>query len=137
MSGLTDIASRDDLYRLLSRFYGRALVDELLEDPFEEVRAMGLEAHLPVMCDFWETLLFGAPSYRGSPLPVHLAVHDRHPLNGAHFVRWLTLWQSTVDEMFAGPVAEATKANGRRIAWNMHRRLTGRDAAELDALVGV
>lgn len=45
-------------------FYGRALTDELLAEPFTELREAGLESHLPVMCDFWETVLFGTKSYR-------------------------------------------------------------------------
>ena len=34
-----------------------------------------------------------------------------------------------------GPVAERAKIQAARIAWAMHRRLTGGDAQELDALV--
>lgn len=63
-------------------------------------------------------------------------MHRRHPLNQRHFVRWLTLWLRTVDEMYCGPVAEQAKTQAGRIAWAIHRRLTGGDAAELDACVG-
>ena len=131
-----DVMDRADVYALLERFYGRALVDDLLAEPFSEVRAQGLDTHLPVMCDFWETVLFRAGLYRGSALNVHRDVHGLHPLDHRHFIRWLTLWLETVDEMFAGPVAEQAKMQGRRIAWAMHRRLTGGDAPELDAFVG-
>ncbi|MDV3124345.1 group III truncated hemoglobin [Mycobacterium sp. 21AC1] len=130
-----DLVDRDDVYALLSRFYGRVLVDDLLAGPFAEVRATGLEAHLPVMCDFWETVLFRAGLYRGSALTVHREVHHAHPLTHEHFIRWLTLWLDTVDAMYRGPVAEQAKIQGRRIAWAMHRRLVGSDATELDAFV--
>ncbi|VAZ88629.1 hypothetical protein LAUMK35_00615 [Mycobacterium pseudokansasii] len=73
--------------------------------------------------------------YRGSALHAHRHVHQRTPLSSSHFVRWLTVWNCTVDEMFQGPVAEHAKVQGARIAWAMHRRLTGTDAAELDALI--
>ena len=63
-----DLADRDDVYALLTAFYGRALVDDLLTDAFSDIRARGLESHLPVMCDFWETMLFRAKLYRGSAL---------------------------------------------------------------------
>lgn len=136
MSAATrDLADRDDVYALLSRFYGRALEDDLLAGPFADVRAMGLEAHLPVMCDFWETVLFRAGLYRGSALTVHREVHHDHPLTHEHFIRWLTLWLDTVDAMYRGPVAEQAKTQARRIAWAMHRRLIGSDATELDAFV--
>jgi hemoglobin len=87
------------------------------------------------MCDFWETVLFRAGRYRGSALTAHRHVHDRTPLLGHHFVRWLTTWNETVDEMYRGPVADRAKVQAARIAWAMHRRLTGGDAPELDALV--
>jgi hemoglobin len=135
VGGLADLADRDDVYALLARFYGRALVDDLLAGPFTDVREKGLDSHLPVMCDFWETLLFRAGRYRGSALVVHRFVHRDHPLTYRHFIRWLTLWLATVDEMYCGPVAEQAKTQARRIAWAMHRRLTGTDAPELDAFV--
>ena len=130
-----DLANRDDVYELLSRFYGRALVDDLLAAPFEEVRAQGLETHLPVMCDFWETVLFRAGLYQGSALQVHRGVHQRHQLSHRHFVRWLTLWCDTVDAMYRGPVAERAKIQAARIARAMHRRLTGRDAPEREVFL--
>jgi len=95
----TDLSTRADVEALLHRFYGRALVDDLLAGPFEEVRAKGLESHLPVMCDFWETVLFRAGLYQGSALQVHRPVHDSHPLTGEHFLRWLGVWTDTVDQM--------------------------------------
>ncbi|MCV7099014.1 group III truncated hemoglobin [Mycobacterium palustre] len=131
----TDLATRADVEALLRRFYGRVLVDGVLAEPFSELRVRGLDSHIPVMCDFWETVLFRAGLYRGSALHAHRNVHQRTPLSGDHFVRWLTTWNHTVDEMYCGPVAEHAKTQAGRIAWAMHRRLTGTDTPELDDLV--
>ena len=131
----TDLADRADVEGLLRRFYGRVLVDDVLAEPFTDVRTGGLDSHIPVMCDFWETVLFSAGRYRGSALTAHRSVHGRTPLGGHHFVRWLTTWNETVDEMYCGPVAQQAKVQAARIAWAMHRRLAGRDAPELDALL--
>jgi hemoglobin len=87
------------------------------------------------MCDFWETVLFRAGRYHGNALVVHRHLNDRHPLNANHFVRWLELWNATVDEMYRGPFAERAKVQAARIAKSMHRRMRGIDAGELDALV--
>lgn len=132
----SDLANRTDVAALLRRFYGRALDDEVLAEPFTELRSSGLDSHLPVMCDFWETVLFRAGRYRGSALTAHRDLHLRTPLRARHFVRWLTIWNDTVDAMYRGPVAEHAKVQAARIAWAMHRRLNGVDALELDALVG-
>jgi hemoglobin len=130
-----DLASRADVEALLVRFYGRVLVDDILAEPFAQIRLTGLQSHLPVMGDFWQTVLFRAGLYQGSALRAHQSVHDCHALTAAHFLRWLTLRNGTVDEMYRGPVAERAKIQAARIAWAMHRRLTGNDSEALDDLV--
>lgn len=131
----TDLAGRADVSALLERFYGRVLTDEVLAAPFAEIRTRGLQSHLPVMSDFWETALFHAGLYHGSALRAHQSVHDRHALTAEHFVRWLALWNDTLDQMYRGPIAERAKIQAARIAWAMHRRLTGTDSPALDDLV--
>lgn len=132
---MNDLVDRADVEALLRRFYNRALTDDVLIEPFAELRSEGLDNHIPIMCDFWETVLFRAGRYRGSALTVHRVIHQRTPLSSKHFVRWLTIWRATVDEMYRGPAAERAKVQAARIAWAMHRRLTGVDADELDALL--
>jgi hemoglobin len=129
------LADRADVEALLRRFYGQVLVDDILAEPFAKIRLNGLESHLPVMCDFWQTALFRAGLYAGSALRAHQPVHDQHALAADHFLRWLTLWFTTIDQMYQGPVAEHAKIQAARIARAMHRRLTGNDSAQLDALV--
>lgn len=131
----SDLHDRGDVEALLRAFYARVLFDEVLAEPFAQLRSVGLDTHIPTMCDFWETVLFRAGRYRGSALTVHRALHQRTPLAARHFVRWLTVWRATVDEMYRGPAAERAKVQAGRIAWAMHRRLTGADAGELDALL--
>jgi hemoglobin len=129
-----DLTDRDDVEALLRRFYGRVFVDDVLTEPFSELRAQGLESHIPVMCDFWETVLFRAGLYRGNALVVHRQLDERHPLCASHFARWLNVWQATVDEMYIGPAATRAKVQAGRIAKSLHRRLRGADASELDAV---
>ncbi|MFV0495851.1 group III truncated hemoglobin [Mycobacterium sp.] len=136
-AALTDLTDRADVEALLRRFYGKAFVDDVLAEPFADLRAKGLESHIPIMADFWTTVLFRAGLYKGSAMDAHRPVHERTELSGRHFVRWLTMWKSTVEEMFEGPAAEQAKIQGARIAWAMHRRLTGTDTPELDALAPI
>ena len=113
-----DIADRVDVEVLLRRFYSRVFADDVLPEPFAELRVHGLDSHLPVMCDFWETVLFGAGLYHGSALQVHRQLHDRHPLTAEHFTRWLTLWCATVDQMAPGTCrrkGEAASGQNRHV----------------------
>jgi hemoglobin len=131
-----DLNNREDVEVLLRRFYGRVFADDVLSEPFSELRTHGLESHLPVMCDFWETVLFRVGLYRGNALVVHRQLNDRHPLRANHFARWLALWEATVDEMYSGPSASRAKVQAGRIANSLHRRLRGTDTSGLDALAG-
>lgn len=120
-----DLASRADVERLVVAFYETAFRDPLIGPIFTDVAHMDLAAHLPIMCDFWETVLFRSGAYRRNALQVHVALHARHPLTEGHFARWLELWTATVDDRFAGPVADRAKLQAARIAGSMERRLAG------------
>ncbi len=118
-----DIESRADCERLVRAFYGRALDDPLIGWIFVDVAKLDLEAHVPVVTSFWETILLEAQSYGGGAFRPHAALHARAGLRGAHFERWLVLWRATVDELFAGERAELAKSHATRVGRAFHRRL--------------
>lgn len=138
MMGMTaearhDIETREDCERLVRAFYGRALEDPVIGYIFTDVAGLDLDEHVPVIAAFWETILLGAQSYRGGAFRPHAEIHLRSPLRAGHFDRWLLLWRTTVDELFAGPRAEQAKRHAARVALAFHRRLQGlAPADELD-----
>jgi hemoglobin len=124
MGERSDISTRADCERLVRAFYGRALGDEVIGWLFTDVAKLDLEAHVPRITAFWETVLLGAQSYTGGAFRPHAALHGKAGLRGGHFTRWLALWSQTVDELFAGPTAELAKAHAQRVAAAFHERLT-------------
>jgi hemoglobin len=128
-----DIADRADCERLVRAFYGRALVDPVIGWIFTDVAQLDLEAHVPQIASFWETVLLGAQSYRGGAFRPHAAIHVRARLRAGHFERWLWLWDATVDDLFAGERAALAKAHAHRVARAFHARLDAMDAAMSDA----
>ena len=131
---MADLAVRADVEDLVSSFYETAFQDPLIGPVFTEIAKMDLDHHLPIMCDFWETVLFNAGLYKRNALQVHLALHSRHPLGPDHFERWVTLWSATVDARFSGPVADRAKLQASRIAESMQRRLAGRSGSLLETI---
>jgi hemoglobin len=129
-----DLADRDDVSQLVEEFYRRAFRDPLIGTIFTDVAKMDLAHHLPIMCDFWETVLFRAGKYRRNALELHVALNSKFPLQQQHFERWLALWVETVDELFAGPKAELAKLQATRIAGSMHRRMQGRSASQFETI---
>jgi hemoglobin len=104
-----DILSRDDIKRLVDRFYDKVKTDSLLRPVFSHVDWLH---HLPIMYDFWASMLLGDMTYRGNPLQrhMHLAIDKNH------FDKWLALFNQTVDENFHGEKAEEVKMRAQSIA---------------------
>lgn len=118
-----DIETRADCEQLVRAFYGRAFEDPIIGFLFTDVARLDLEAHVPRITSFWETILLGARTYGGGAFRPHAALHAKAPLRRAHFDQWVNLWSSTVDERFAGERAELAKAHARRVAHAFHQRL--------------
>ena len=119
----TDLETRADIERLVRAFYEQALADTMIGYLFTDVAKLDLEAHVPEITDFWETILLGARSYSGGAFAPHAALHHKSPLRAGHFERWLQLWRATVDGMYAGPHAELAKSHALRVARAFHGRL--------------
>ena len=120
---MRDIETRADIDEVLRDFYGAAFSDAGLGHIFTDIAHMDLDAHLPVIGNFWEKVLLNTDVYRGNAMRVHQDLHHRFPLTPAHFNRWLKLWRAAVDTRFAGPVADAAKAHADRISAAMLRNL--------------
>ena len=129
-SALRDFENRADIESVIRDFYLRAFADELLGPVFVDIAHMDLDAHVPIICDFWESVLFTPGIYRRNALQVHVDLHAKAHLTALHFGRWVDLWQHTVDDHFRGEVADRAKEQGSRIAWSMSRRLMGELGSE-------
>ncbi|MGN6187769.1 MAG: group III truncated hemoglobin [Conexibacter sp.] len=131
-----DIAARADCEALVRAFYAKAMVDPIIGWLFTDVARLDLEAHVPQIAAFWETVLLGTKTYSGTPFEPHARLHAKANLRAGHFGRWLALWNETVDEQFAGPTAELAKAHALRVAQAFHRRLQSYEAPPLGADAG-
>ncbi len=117
-----DIENREDIDELMRGFYQRAIADDVIGFIFTDVAKLDLEHHLPVIGDFWETLLFRTGDYSKhgrNPLQVHGDLNEKTPLRREHFTRWLEIFTETVDQKFAGDTAEFIKMRAGAIAERM------------------
>lgn len=102
--------NRGAIELLIHSFYVRVKKDELLGPIFNNAENFSWETHIPIMIDFWESLLLDTNSYRGNAMQKHMDLHKRNRLTGEHFSRWKKLFYETLDELFEGPgVTEAHK----------------------------
>ncbi len=107
--GLTDITERNDIEKLVDAFYARVKTDDLLAPVFSH---LDWNHHMPIMYNFWSTMLLGEMSYKGNPFEKHLNLR----IQRKHFDQWLALFQETVDEHFKGDKATEIKDRARSIA---------------------
>jgi hemoglobin len=113
---MPDIKDTDDIKRLIDTFYQSVTADELLGPIFNEIAHINWEHHLPVMYGFWDFLLLGGKQYTGNPIQKHFDLHQRYPLSAEMFDRWLQIFLQTVDQLFAGKVADDAKFRAFAIA---------------------
>jgi len=119
-----DINDRNDIDLLVLRFYTLAMADGVIGFIFTDVAKLDLGDHLPIIGDFWETIVFQTGVYAAqgnNPLEVHGRLNERTPLLPEHFDRWLEIFTETTDELFSGERADSIKLRAAAIADRMRQ----------------
>ena len=81
-------------------FYDRALADNVIGYIFTDVAKLDLETHLPIIVDFWDSMLSTpgpTPGTGGIRLPSTRSC-TRIAATPEHFQRWLEIFTTTIDE---------------------------------------
>jgi hemoglobin len=125
-----DITDRRDVACLVNVFYDRVRDDDLLGPIFDDVAHVDWATHLPRMYDFWESVLFSTATFKGTPLVVHRVLARHAPLTAEAFGRWVALFQTTVDDLFSGTMANHAKKSAARIATTMEHSITAKEGVE-------
>jgi hemoglobin len=121
---MKDLENRQDIEIVVNIFYDKVKHDDMISFMFDHVN---WEKHLPLMYDFWDNVLFYTGNYTGNPMAKHQMAHDRNPMTTAHFERWLSLFDETIDESFIGEQATLLKERAKSIATIMQLKIIGHD----------
>lgn len=108
-----DISSPLDVKTLVDSFYHDVKSDSVIGYIFNDVAQVNWESHLPKMYSFWEFALLGSATYKGNPMMKHIALNAKEMLTQEHFERWVKLWETTIDRLFKGEIANRAKARGQ------------------------
>jgi len=103
-----------DIERLVDAFYDRVRVHPTL-GPVFEAAVDDWPAHKATLVDFWSSIELKTGRYRGNPM----ARHRGHPIDSAHFVDWLALWEVTAAEVLSPAAAARMHEHARRIAGSL------------------
>lgn len=113
---MSDIESRADIEKLIISFYEKVKLDATIGFIFNEVVAMDWPHHIPVIVDFWETILLDNPVYKKNAMEVHYDLNKKIALKKEHFTSWLHLFTAAVDELYEGKIATLAKTRAKSIA---------------------
>ena len=121
---MQDLKERGHIKELVEIFYSKVRRNEEIGYFFNN-SIKDWEEHLEKLTDFWESNLFFTGSFSGNPSQAHIKVdreHD-HSITEYHFGVWLNLWFQTIDELFAGEMAQRLKNNARKMSTHLFLRI--------------
>lgn len=113
---MKDISNRTDIDLLMRIFYSNLLEDSAISYVFTDIAKIDLEAHLPVIANFWEQNLLGTGNYKNNVLEIHRQLNYKEKLTPELFEIWLNHFNIAVDENFKGENSEKIKTRALSIA---------------------
>jgi hemoglobin len=116
MTSKKDIQTRADIEIFIQAFYKKVIIDETIGIIFTKIFPINWEHHIPLIVDFWETILLDNPVYKRNAMAVHFDINKIFPLQKKHFDAWLYLFNATLDEMFEGTKTTLAKKRAEGIA---------------------
>jgi len=121
-----DLDTPEQIGEMVRRFYADVAQDELLGPMFNEVARVDWSDHLPKLAAFWCRALLGQSGYQGNPFRAHTLVHAQCEFTLAHFERWLTLFDETIELGWTGPNARRAQQLADSVARVHSHQLLGR-----------
>lgn len=122
-AGLYKAYSTEALRELVHIFYAKVRRDSLIGPVFNDIVADWPE-HLELLTRFWDSVMTGAGTYSGRPMPRHFHL----PITRPHFERWLDLWVETTGELFEPHLAEALRVKAWRIGQTFEAAMAMRES---------
>jgi hemoglobin len=116
MTTKKEIETRADIEKFIQSFYEKVMVDPTIGTIFTEKFNIDWKHHIPLITDFWETILLDNPVYTNNAMGVHYNINKVVPLQKLHFDAWLVLFNNTLDEFFVGEKVDLAKKRALGIA---------------------
>ncbi|EHL30618.1 group III truncated hemoglobin [Legionella drancourtii] len=83
----------EHIKKLVTHFYQHVQKDEVLSPVFNEVAKVDWEKHLPLLCQFWNSVMLKTNEYHGNAYQKHALLKEFATIKEEHFLRWLNLFK--------------------------------------------
>lgn len=117
------------LHDLVHGFYDRVRQDPMLGPVFAE-RITDWGPHLEKMVAFWHSVALMTGTYKGAPMPAHVAL----TVGWAHFERWLELFRLTAQEICPPAGAAHVIERAERIARSLNMAIEDHQSHQVDTM---
>ena len=106
--------SRIEVRGFVEAFYEQARQDPMLGPVFDRIVAADQwDTHFETMTDFWLSVAFDGPTFRGNPMIKHARIKDIAP---HHFDRWLEIFDETCCICWPPDIADLLRWRARQIS---------------------
>lgn len=123
---LTNEVTKENLNKLVVKFYAKVVKDDLIGPIFIDVLGKDLKsekwkAHIELLTNFWAAIALGDDTYNSSPFAPHIEFADRLSIKA--FEQWLKLFFETLNTIYEPEIAQQFLARSKNIAGNFIRNL--------------
>lgn len=105
--------------RLVRGFYDRVKRDAMLGPIFAET-VEDWEEHIQTLCRFWSSVTLMTGRYSGRPMAAHAPL----PVERAHFLRWLKLFEDAARDLCPPAAADLFVERAKSIAESLRQGLS-------------
>ena len=102
--------------KLVMHFYTRVSKDNLLGNVFNEVANVNWDKHIPLLCQFWNSIMLKTGEYRGNAYAKHVLIGQQTTIKEIHFLHWLQLFQEEAVKHLPTEAANAITQRAALIA---------------------
>jgi hemoglobin len=116
--------TQPQIQKLVSNFYAKVQNDEILGPIFNEIAKVDWEHHLPLLTQFWSSVMLGTKQYSGNPMQKHIELARKTNLAPEHFARWLELFSQEANVCLSEKAAQLIINRASLIASAIQQRLS-------------
>ncbi|PWY55210.1 globin [Legionella qingyii] len=98
--------NKTHIEKLVTHFYQKVQKDEVLGPIFNDVAQVDWDEHIPLLCQFWNSIMLKTNEYHGNAYQKHVLLKKIAHIEEAHFVRWLDLFQKEAEYHLPVKIAE-------------------------------
>ena len=104
-SSMTQL-NKTHIEKLVTHFYQKVQRDEILAPIFNNVAQVDWDKHIPLLCQFWNSIMLKTNEYHGNAYQKHILLNQCTDIRETHFSRWLNLFQEEAVNQLPQEIAE-------------------------------